>query len=183
MKPNKEKAANRRKGQRPTRSSGHLYESRDYHNAVFVGFDRQGEPRYAAIRGTTSTRYMGEVSGSDKRYAFSLPAAGNSAELHLFESAIDLLSYCTLLLLRGKDWRQVHLLSLAGIHRPAEDKAESALPAALLSYLDRHSEVKRVMLHLDNDEPGCLAAEMIEQQLAQSYLLVNEPPVQKDTSG
>ncbi len=102
--------------------SGRLYESRHYHNAVFVGFNEQGEPRYAAIRGTTSTRYMGEVPGSDKRYAFSLPAAENSAELHLFESAIDLLSYCTFMLLRGKDWWQVHLLSLAGIHRPTEKR-------------------------------------------------------------
>jgi hypothetical protein len=144
-------------------ASGHLYESRNYHNAVFVGFDHQGEPRYAAIRGTTSTRYMGEVPGSDKRYAFSLPAAENSTELHLFESAIDLLSYCTLLMFRGKDWRQVHLLSLAGIHRPAENKDESAL-------------------HLDNDEPGHVAAEMIEQQLNQSYRLENEPPAQKDVN-
>ncbi|XID93354.1 DUF3991 domain-containing protein [Paenibacillaceae bacterium WGS1546] len=162
--------------------TGRLYESRNYHNAVFVGFDEQGVPRYAAIRGTTSTRYMGEVPGSDKRYAFSLSAAENSDELHLFESAIDLLSYCTLMALRGKDWGQAHLLSLAGIHRPAENKDESALPAALLSYLDRHSEVKRLVLHLDNDEPGRLAAEMIEQQLAQSYLLKNEPPVQKDVN-
>ncbi|MCU6708035.1 DUF3991 and toprim domain-containing protein [Paenibacillus sp. J5C_2022] len=163
-------------------ASGHLYESRSYHNAVFVGFDHQGEPRYAAIRGTTSTRYMGEVPGSDKRYAFSLPAAENSTELHLFESAIDLLSYCTLLMLRGMDWRQVHLLSLAGIHRPAENKNESALPAALHSYLERHSEVKRLVLHLDNDEPGRAAAEMIEQQLVQSYSLENEPPALKDVN-
>lgn len=162
--------------------TGLLYESRNYHNAVFVGFDEQNEPRYAAIRGTTRTRYMGEVPGSDKRYAFSLTAAENSAELHLFESAIDLLSYCSFMLLRGKDWRKVHLLSLAGIHRPTENKEEPALPAALLSYLDRHSEVKRLMLHLDNDEPGRLAAEMIEQQLDQSYQLENEPPAQKDVN-
>lgn len=161
--------------------SGCLYESQKYHNAVFVGFDEQGEPRYAAIRGTTSTRYMGEVPGSDKRYSFCLPAAvENSSELHLFESAIDLLSYSTFMLLRGRDWRQVHHLSLAGIHRPAENKEESALPAALLSYLDRHLEVKRLVLHLDNDKPGRLASEMMEKQLAQSYQLLNEPPVQKD---
>ncbi|UUZ97537.1 DUF3991 domain-containing protein [Paenibacillus sp. P25] len=40
--------------------TGRLYESRRYHNAVFVGFDQEGTPRYAAIRGTTSTRYMGK---------------------------------------------------------------------------------------------------------------------------
>ena len=29
-----------------------LYESREYHNAVFVGYDERGLPRYAALRGT-----------------------------------------------------------------------------------------------------------------------------------
>lgn len=162
--------------------TGRLYESRSYHNAVFVGFDEQGVPRYAAMRGTTSARYMGEVQGSDKHYAFSLPAADKSFTLHLFESAIDLLSYCTLMSLRGKDWRQVHLLSLAGIHRPAENKDESAIPAALRSYLDRHLEIEQLVLHLDNDEPGRLASAMIEQQLAQAYRLENETPFQKDVN-
>lgn len=30
--------------------TGRLYESRDYHNAVFVGFDRHGVPQYGALR-------------------------------------------------------------------------------------------------------------------------------------
>lgn len=162
--------------------SGRLYESRNYHNAVFVGFDEQHIPRYAAIRGTTSTRYMGEVSGSDKRYAFSLPADGDSAELHLFESAIDLLSYCTLAQLQAKDWRHVHLLSLAGIHGPAADRDESAIPVALLCYLKRYSQIQQLALHLDNDEPGRLAAAMIQQQLGQTYSTVNAPPARKDVN-
>ena len=48
-----------------------LYESAEYHNAVFVGHDPAGKARYAAIRGTVGS-YKGEASGSDKRYAFSL---------------------------------------------------------------------------------------------------------------
>ncbi|WP_322745702.1 DUF3991 domain-containing protein [Paenibacillus donghaensis] len=92
--------------------SGRLYESRPYHNAVFVGFDLKGVPRYEAIRGTSKTRYMGEVSGRDKRYFFSITVKEDGQNLHLFESAIDLLSYCTLQKLKGSDWKQTHLLSL-----------------------------------------------------------------------
>ena len=40
-----------------------LYESAEYHNAVFVGYDPAGKARYAAIRGTVGA-YKGEASGS-----------------------------------------------------------------------------------------------------------------------
>lgn len=162
--------------------SDRLYESRDYHNAVFVGFDDQSVPRYAAVRGTTNIRYMGEVPGSDKRYSFSIPASESSTELHLFESAIDLLSYCTLMLQRGDDWKKVHLLSLAGIYRPADGKGESEIPLALASYMDRYPEVTQLVLHLDNDKPGRLASAMIQEQLGQTYSLINNPPTRKDVN-
>lgn len=160
--------------------SGSLYESRKYHNAVFVGFDGQGEPRYAAIRGTTSTRYMGEVPGSDKRYSFSMPARGNSMELHIFESAIDLLSHSTLVSMKGEDWMQDHRLSLAGIYRPAANKEENAIPAALATYLNRYPMMKRLILHLDNDPPGRAAVVMFKQLLEHAYEIADEPPVGKD---
>ena len=51
--------------------SGQLYESLPYHNAVFVGMDRNGTPRYACLRGI-GTDFKGEATGSDKRYSFSL---------------------------------------------------------------------------------------------------------------
>ncbi len=153
-----------------------LYESRIYHNAVFVGFDLEGTPRYAAIRGTTKTRYIGEASGSDKRYSFSIPAIDSSPELHVFESAIDLLSYCTLEAISSKDWRQSHQLSLAGIYSPKEKKDEGIAPAALTNYLQSYPEVKRIVLHLDNDEPGRLAASMIQQLLGPTYEITDESP-------
>lgn len=53
------------------------------------GIDRElVEPRYAAIRGI-GTDFIGDASGSDKNYSFSIPAKGKSQEVHLFESAID----------------------------------------------------------------------------------------------
>ena len=48
-----------------------LYESADYHNAVFVGRDKDGVPRYAALRGTWNDFKL-EASGSDKHYSFSV---------------------------------------------------------------------------------------------------------------
>lgn len=162
--------------------SGRLYESRMYHNAVFVGFDLTGAPRYAAIHGTTTTRYMGEAPGSDKRFSFAIPADDSSAELHLFECAIDLLSYCTFAAISGKDWRQSHQLSLAGIYSPKEKKDEGTAPAALTYYLQNYPEVKRLVLHLDNDEPGRSAAAMIHQLFGSTYEISDEPPTGKDVN-
>ena len=53
--------------------SGMLYESRPYHNAVFVGYDRTGKARYAFQRGL-GTDFRGDVAGSDKRFPFSFPS-------------------------------------------------------------------------------------------------------------
>ena len=52
------------------------------------------------------------ATGSKKQYSFRLTAE-NTGEVHLFECAIDLLSYATLMKLEGKDWRQFNLVSLA----------------------------------------------------------------------
>ena len=46
------------------------------------------------LRGISSD-FKGECNGSDKRFAFNIPAK-NSEVLHLFESAIDLLYFATL---------------------------------------------------------------------------------------
>ena len=86
-------------------STGRLYESSGrYHNVVFVGHDRYGKARYANLRGIGSD-FKGECNGSDKRFAFNIPAE-NSEVLHLFESAIDLLSYATICKMKGMDWRK-----------------------------------------------------------------------------
>lgn len=89
--------------------TGRLYESADHHNVVFVGRDQEDQPRYAALRGV-GTDFIGEASGSDKHYSFSIPAEESCREVHLFESAIDLLSYATMEKLDGKNWRETHLL-------------------------------------------------------------------------
>ena len=87
-----------------------LYESRDGRNAVFVGYDETGKPRYAAIRSMFS-EYKGDATGSDKRYSFRIKGIQGNQHLHVFESAIDLLSYATIIKQKGSDWTKDSLLS------------------------------------------------------------------------
>ncbi len=153
-----------------------LYESKEYHNAVFVGFDREGILRYGALRGTSGQRFMGDVDGSDKHYSFSISARNESKILHLFECAIDLLSFCTLELLAGRDWRQENCLSLAGIYKPKNTIEDSTPPAALMQYLQDFPHINNIVLHLDNDAPGRLATKTIQLILPSRYNVRNEPP-------
>lgn len=44
-----------------------LFESKQYHNAVFIGYDQGGNARYAALRGTMGS-FKGEATGSDKHH-------------------------------------------------------------------------------------------------------------------
>ena len=156
-----------------------LFESKQYHNAVFVGYDQNDQARYAALRGTKSG-FKGEATGSDKHFSFSIPSAQPSERLHLFESAIDLLSYATLAHLSGQDWRKVHLLSLAGVFKT---KRENVVPVALEQYLRDHPQIKVLHLHLDNDEVGRGAARGIMGGLGGNYTVLNQPPpVGKDVN-
>lgn len=163
-------------------STGRLYESYPYHNAVFVGMDSAGKARYANLRGIGSD-FIGDANGSDKHYSFGIPAATESGALHLFESAVDLLSYGTMQKLDGKDWRSENLLSLAGVYRPKKEISESTLPAALVRYLDEYPHIRRVVLRLDNDMTGRLAADTIKALLPKKYPVTVEiqpPPQGKD---
>lgn len=150
-----------------------LYESKEYHNAVFVGYDAGGVARYAALRGTVGA-FKGEASGSDKHYSFSICTQPSPAAVHVFESAIDLLSYATLELRAKRDWQRDALLSLAGVFK---QKREKVVPVALSQFLAYHPTVQTISLHLDNDEIGRSAAKGIMEGLADApYQIINSPP-------
>ena len=155
--------------------TGRIYESAYHHNAVFVGADQAGKPRYAALRGI-GTDFIGEASGSDKNYSFSIPAEETCGIVHLIESAIDLLSYATMQKLDGQDWRAEHLLSLAGVYQPAKEIEKSKVPAALLRFLKERPEVQTIVFHLDNDRAGQLATQAIRTVLPEKYKTRDEPP-------
>ena len=155
--------------------SGRVYESAFHHNVVFVGMDEKDNPKYAALRGI-GTSFIGEANGSDKNYSFLIPAEKMSEKMHVFESAIDLLSYATMQKLEGKEWRTEHLLSLAGVYQPAKEIERSKVPAALTRFLKEHSDVKEIVLHLDNDRTGRLATKAIQTVVPQKYRVKDQPP-------
>ena len=143
---------------------GTLYEADRYHNAVFVGRDNAGVPHYAMQRSTGERALKLEVEGSDKRFSFSMPGAGD--KLFAAESAIDAMSVATLMQRIGKPWRMNHYLSLGGV---SVKRSANGLPQALDQYLKDHPQVKHVCLTLDNDEPGRAAARRILESLGAHY--------------
>ena len=153
---------------------GLLYESLPYHNCMFVGFDELGNAAYAFYRATTGERLMGEAAGSDKRYSFRIDRAGST--LHVFESAIDLLSYATIMKMRTGEWRAEPMLSLGGVYAPSVNKKQSKLPIALENMTQNQTQINTIALHLDNDSAGREAARSISLQLKDRYVIRNEPP-------
>ena len=149
-----------------------LYESADYHNAVFVGRDKDGVPRYAALRGTWNDFKL-EASGSDKHYSFSVVENPTAKTVHIFESAIDLMSFASLRILWGQDWKQDAMLSLAGVF---QTKREKVVPVALEQFLKDHPQIHTLRLHLDNDKVGRSAAKGIVEGLADRYQVFDDPP-------
>lgn len=157
----------------------YLYESAEGRNAVFVGYDESGKPRCAAIRSMISD-YKGDATGSDKRYSFQIKGVQGNQHLHVFESAIDLLSYATLIRQKGFDWTKDSLLSLAGVYIV---KRDNVVPKALEHFLETCPDVKTIHLHLDNDTVGQGAAKGIVKGLREQYQVWNQsPPKGKDVN-
>ena len=152
-----------------------IIESLPYHNAVFIGYDENKEPKYAAYRATNQSRIMGDCTGSKKQYSFRLTAE-NTGEVHLFECAIDLLSYATLMKLEGKDWRQFNLVSLAGVYSPKQKIEDSKVPVTLGRLLEKDKTIRRIVLHLDNDIVGRKATKALQTILSDKYEVVDDPP-------
>lgn len=160
-----------------------IYQQYPNNNVVFVGYDPNKKARYAMCRGTNSSRYMQEATGSHKAFSFRLEALENSDSVHLFESAIDLLSYATLMKLEDKEWYNHSLLSLAGVYKPAMKLEESKLPLALNFYLNQHPDVKKIYLHLDNDVAGRESTEALKYLLSKQYEVIDNPsPIGKDVN-
>jgi len=151
-----------------------IYEDKEYHNIVFVGKDDDGNPAWAAKRSTNSFGkvYRGNVEGSNKDYSFNHVGVG--ADLFVFESPIDMMSYITMY---PTGWKNQNYISLDGV---------AARP--LLHFLDQNPYVKTVYLCLDNDElnkdnirPGLEATKRITSLLTERGLNVEVlMPEQKD---
>ena len=131
---------------------GMIYESADYHNVVFVGFDADGVPRHAHKRGTGSqSSYKGNIGGSLPEYSFHWH--GQSERLYLFEAPIDLLSFISM----NKDkWQQHSYAACCGV-----------ADHVLWQMMKDNPHIEKVYLCLDNDKPGQQAAERIIGKLVE----------------
>lgn len=156
---------------------GILYESIPYHNAVFVGKDEQGIPRYAFLRGTyenAETPFKRERVGSDKAYSFCIPPTGKACRVAVYEAAIETLAHMTLEGNRADKWR----LSLGGIYAPKDVTKEyhPKKPLALEHFLKVHPEITEIELCTNNDLAGRMAAEAIGKQYEKSYQIIRNLP-------
>lgn len=158
-----------------------IYESLPNHNVVFIGFDDSKSPKYAFYRGTNKTRFMGEAKGSDKKYTFRLEAKTQCTRVHLFESAIDLLSYATLLKMKNIDWHKENMISLGGVNNPSKISENNKIPIAIKEFLEKNPNINEIHLHLDNDEVGRNASKSLQEVLSKKYTVLDRPaPLGKD---
>ena len=80
-------------------SAGLLYEEARFHNCVFVGRDRNGQPVSASKCGTcdwNGSGFKGGIPGSDKLTGFPLLCSPGLDWVTVFEAPIDLMSFFTL---------------------------------------------------------------------------------------
>lgn len=152
-----------------------IIESLPYHNVVFIGYDEKKEAKYAAFRATNSSRIMGDCTGSKKQFSFRLTNE-ESTEVHLFECAIDLLSYATLAKMAGRDWHKLNLVSLSGVYSPNRETEKSKVPVTLKNLLEENKNINRIVLHFDNDIAGRKAANALKIKLKDRYEVVDDPP-------
>lgn len=149
---------------------GILYESLPYHNAVFVGTDEKGVPKYAFLRGIYEREgkaFKLEQSGSDKAYSFCVPPVGMCSRVAVYEAAIETMAHMTLEENRADKWR----LSLGGIYAPKDETKEyhPKKPLALEHFLKIHSEISEIEICTNNDRPGRIAAEALKKQYEGKY--------------
>lgn len=143
-----------------------IYESAKYHNAVFVGYDLDGNPRHAHLRGTVlSNAFKGNVAGSKPEYSFHWN--GTSDKLFLFEAPIDMLSFISM---HKENWKSHTYVASCSV----SDRV-------LFQCLKDNQSIKIGYLCFDNDEAGQTANKRIAEKLnkmnIQNQILI---PKQKD---
>ena len=128
-----------------------LYEDKEHHNAVFVGIDENGVPRQASKRSTNSygNSFRITCQGSDTRYSFA--HFGESKRLYVFEAPIDMMSFLTLY---PKDWQQHSYIAMNGVYENS-----------VLTALKNHSNLREIVLCVDNDEGGIEAVDRLRDIL------------------
>lgn len=155
---------------------GILYESRPYHNAVFVGRDRKGTARYAFLRGIYDCQgkpFKMEQAGSEKAYSFCIPPVGESRKVAVYEACIDAMAHLSL-----EGAADKYRLSLGGITAPreGEERREMKKPRALEHFLKEHPQIREIEICTDNDFAGRWACAHIGRAYEGSYQIIENLP-------
>lgn len=157
-----------------------IYQEDYTNNVVFLGYDEQGNIKYAGCRATNNERIMRDAKGSSKEYSFRLLNKENSS-VHLFESSIDLLSYATLLKEKGFDWTKQNMIALSGVYQTQKNIVESKIPIAIENFLKSNQNIKEIILHFDNDLAGRNATKAFLFLLGNRYKVRDvSAPIGKD---
>lgn len=158
-----------------------LYQEQKTNNVVFIGYDNNHNIKYAGCRSTGEKRIMRDAKGSSKEFSFRLLSYTNKESVHLFESSIDLLSYATLLKIKGYDWHNQNLIALAGVYQPANKIEQSKVPLTVLNFLQNNPSINQIVIHFDNDRAGRDATKAFIFALDNKYDIYDIPaPYGKD---
>ena len=148
---------------------------------LFFGNDERGEHRQCSVRATDGRDFKKEVFGSVKDYSFQVVSRRPRDHVRVFESAIDLMSFATLMEGSTCDFKEENMMSVSGVYKPKKDLQNSKVPASLLLFLEQNPSVNKVILHFDNDSPGRLAAKGIAAALSgRCEVKYVPPPSEKD---
>lgn len=146
------------------------------YNAVFAGYDENGEMKFAECKVTNqyAKQFNINVTGSDKQYSFNITnrtADTDRSTVFVFEAPVDLLSHATMYVLAEKKkaaaedrepntdiWLKQNRLSLSGRSMWVLEK-----------YLERNSDIKNIVLCLDNDYWGQKSCAEMQEQLGGRY--------------
>ena len=134
---------------------GLVYESADYHNAVFVGIDREEKLRHIHKHSTAAQGgFKGNAPGSEPEYSFHWIGGGDT--LFLFEAPIDALSFISL---RKQSWKSQSYAAACGV----SDRV-------LWQTLKDCPYIRNVCICFDNDAPGQKAAQRISKALTEKNI-------------
>ena len=127
-----------------------IFETEEYHNAAFCGYDEKGEMKQMHLRSTLpGNRFFMDIDGSDKQYYFR--HIGTNSDVYVFEAPIDMLSYITK---NKENWQESSYVCLGGV---AID--------ALKNVLSTNEQISKVYMCVDRDDAGDKTVKRIGDEL------------------
>lgn len=127
-----------------------IFETEEYHNAAFCGYDEKGEMKQMHLRSTLpGNRFFMDIDGSDKQYYFR--HIGTNNDVYVFEAPIDMLSYITM---NKENWQESSYVCLGGV---AID--------ALKNVLNTNEQISKVYMCVDRDDAGDKTVKRIGDEL------------------